>query len=142
MKRIFYIIAFALAVITGCQKEETPKSLTERICGEWKLVAPVEAIVYLSFNSDNTFNEYQKLDNGVFELRNGTWELAGNVLTGQYNDGEEWSSAYIVKEENGILALTSQEEDGIEYTYESRQIPDIVRESATPVVKSSATLAL
>lgn len=137
MKHIFYIIVFALAILTGCQKE-APKPLEERICGEWKLIGPVEAIVYISFNMDRTFNEYQKLDNAEFELRNGTWELSGNVLSGQYNDGKEWSSTYVAEEENRILTLTSQEEDGIKYTYESRRIPDVVRESATPVVKSSS----
>lgn len=127
----------AAAVVAGCQKKENPKSLSELICNEWKLTSPVEANIYLSFTTDGKFEEYQRLDNGKFELRRGTWTLSGNILSGKYNDDQAWSATYAAAMSDKFLTLTSQEEDGIEYQYVNCQIPDVVREAASVVVKSS-----
>lgn len=137
MKRIFYIVVLTLAAITSCQKNDGPKTLNDLLCNEWKLTSPMEANVYLAFAADGTFEEYQRLDNGHFELRRGSWSLAGNVISGRYNDNKEWSSSYTASVTGNTLLLVSKGDDGIEYQYKACQIPDIIRQTADIIVKSA-----
>lgn len=137
MKRLFYIIALTLTVLVGCQKEDSSKSLTEHLCGEWKHTSSIGANVYLIFNAGGTFEEYQKLDNGQFELRRGTWTLTDNIISGKYNDNEQWSSTYKVIVVDNSMTLTSQGEDGLEYHYSLCEVPDVVKENAIVIVKSN-----
>ena len=84
-------VAIAAALVfTGCEKEkEKEQSLSDlgrKLCGEWKLETPAETNVYLAFAADMTFEEYQRLDEGGYELRRGTWQLDQSLLSGKYND--------------------------------------------------------
>lgn len=138
MKRILYILTLAVAILTGCEKGGEPEvqiPLEELICGEWKLTYP-DAAVYVSFSDDKTFEEYQSLNGEIYELRRGTWQLEGNVLSGKYNDEEEWAYTYQTEITDKILTLTAKEDITVKSMYTSCGIPDIVKESCTIVVKS------
>ena len=130
----------AVLVFTGCEKEkEKEQSLSDlgrKLCGEWKLEIPAEINVYLAFAADMTFEEYQKLDDGNFKLRRGTWTLAENLLSGKYNDGTEWSSTYTILIADKVLMMISSNEDAFEYQYVQKVIPQVVKESCEVVVKS------
>ena len=133
------IIAVAvIAVFTGCEKNTgTPMSeLGMKLCGEWKLETPTETSVYLAFFNNNTFEEYQRLDEGGYELRRGTWQLDQSQLSGKYNDGTEWSSTYTILIADKVLTMISGNEDAIEYQYVQKEIPQVIKENCEVVVKS------
>lgn len=126
----------ALAALTGCKKDEAP-SLSGQICGEWRgSELAAEVGIYISFASDGTFELYQKLSSEGFELRRGKWTLAGNVLSGTYNDGEEWASAYSVTVTGNALTLISQSESAETGVYQKCEIPGYIKESSSVIVKS------
>ena len=135
MKRFLYILALTVAVLTGCDKENKPASLSDRLCCEWKLTSP-DAAVYVSFGTDKTFEEYQRLNGESYELRRGQWTLSGNILSGKYNDGEDWAYAYQVTIDDKTLTLSAQEDRAIENVYVKCEIPDIIKETCNVVVKS------
>lgn len=128
-------MALAVAVLTGCDKENKPASLSDRLCSEWKLTVP-DAAVYVSFATDKTFEEYQRLNGESYELRRGQWTLSGNILSGKYNDGEDWAYAYQVTIDDKTLTLSAQEDKAIENVYVKCEIPDIIKETCNVVVKS------
>ena len=141
--KIFNILTKILAIaiiafVTGCEKEkgQSLSDLGKKLCGDWKLETPAETNVYLAFAADMTFEEYQKLDDGNFELRRGTWNLAENLLSGKYNDGTEWSSTYTILIADKVLTMISGNEDAIEYQYVQKEIPQVVKENCEVVVKS------
>ena len=139
-KILFRTIALAAVIaFTGCEKEKEQPSLSElstKLCGEWKLELPADVNVFLAFAADRTFEEYQKLDDGNFELRRGKWNLTDNILSGKYNDGESWSSTYTILIADKVLTMISGNEDAIEYQYVSKEIPEVVKENCEVVVKS------
>lgn len=133
MKRFLYIIALAVAVLTGCDKENKPASLSDKLCSEWKLTSP-DAAVYVSFASNKTFEEYQRLSGEKYELRRGSWSLNGNILSGKYNDGENWAYSYQVSIIDNTLTLSAQGE--VENVFVKCEIPDVLKEACTVIVKS------
>jgi len=135
MKKIILIILLVLAGLTGCKKEA---SLSEQLCGEWRgSELSADAGIYIDFNSDGTFELYQKLTDEGFELRRGTWKIAGNVLSGSYNDGEPWACQYKVTVSGGALTLVAQSEGSETNVYAKTEIPAYIKENCTVVVKSS-----
>ena len=131
----------AVLVFTGCEKEkEKEQSLSDlgrKLCGEWKLETPAETNVYLAFAADMTFEEYQRLDEGGYELRRGTWQLDQSLLSGKYNDGTDWSSTYSIMIADKVMTMISGNEDAIEYSYMKTDIPDAIKENCEVVVKST-----
>ena len=131
----------AVLVFTGCEKEkEKEQSLSDlgrKLCGEWKLETPAETNVYLAFAADMTFEEYQRLDEGGYELRRGTWQLDQSLLSGKYNDGTDWSSTYSIMIADKVMTMISGNEDAIEYSYMKTDIPDAIKENCEVVVKSA-----
>ena len=92
MKRIIFIAILGLLAFTGCKKEPF---LAELLCGEWRgSELSVDAGIYIRFAADGTFELYQKMGTEGFELRRGNWALAGDILSGTYNDGEPWAASY------------------------------------------------
>ena len=133
MKKILYIAIFALAAFAGCQKDKQP-SLADKISGEWRgSELTVEAAIYISFASDGTFELYQKLETEGFEVRRGKWTLAGDVLSGIYNDGEAWAATYKVTITDSTLTMTDTAETNI---YQKTEIPAEIKKNSTVVVKS------
>ena len=111
--------------------------LGEQLCGEWKLETPAETNVYLAFFSNKTFEEYQRLDEGGYELRRGTWQLDQSLLSGKYNDGTDWSSTYSIMIADKVMTMISGNDDAIEYSYMKTDIPDAIKENCEVVVKSA-----
>ncbi len=136
MKNLLYILS-ALLLLTACEKNGK-QSLEETICGEWQSTSlTVAGSVYLDFNEDKTFEMYQKIGEGAYRLYRGTWNLEEKVLTGKYNDGEDWAASYDVAIEGQGLTLTSKN-DAAEITkYSACTIPEEVKTGCEVVVKSS-----
>lgn len=141
MKKILYIIS-ALMLFAACGDknggDKTGLTLEQKLCGEWHSTSlPVDGDVYIDFNEDKTFEMYQKIGEGAYRLYRGTWNLEENLLTGKYNDGEDWAAAYQVAMSDKFLTLTSGNDAAEETVYERSEIPASVEESCEVVVKSS-----
>ena len=138
MKKLLYMILFALLVIPGCSKPDAEKPLTleQKLCNEWRgSELSVDAAVYVSFLADGTFELYQKMEEG-FELRRGTWTLTGDVLSGKYNDNEDWAADYTVSVEGNKLTMISRNEGAETSIYVQCAIPSVIKEGSTVIVKS------
>ena len=134
MKKIIYIIAAALCLLTSCKKELT---LEEKIVGDWHCTAKsVKAEIYVTFTAGKTFALYQQIGEGSYRVYNGTWSIDGTTLRGQYNDGSSWATSYeVASTDDNTLSLTAE---GITETYSrvSGGIPEEVLASCVTVVKS------
>ena len=134
MKKIIYIIAAALCLLTSCKKELT---LEEKIVGDWHCTAKsVKAEIYVTFTAEKTFALYQQIGEGSYRVYNGTWSIDGTTLRGQYNDGSSWATSYeVASTDDNTLSLTAE---GITETYSrvSGGIPEEVLASCVTVVKS------
>ena len=140
MKRIFAVF-FALMLLASCGKngEDNKPELTleEQLIGQWHSVSNVlEADLYIDFQEGKTFELYQQIGEGAHRLYRGTWNLEGTLLTGKYNDGEDWAAAYQVEMREKQLILTSNNDTAEKSTYEKAEIPAEVKETCEVIVKS------
>ena len=97
----------------------------------------------MTFTPEKTFVLYQQIGEGAFRVYNGTYVLsagtgegAGYVLSGEYNDGTPWGTAYEFRsEDKNAFTLTAA---GITETYTRVDggIPAEVIASSVTVVKS------
>lgn len=138
MKRILYIISAVLLLAScGGKNEDDTKNPAEMILGEWQSTTlSVSGDIYLDFNEDKTFEMYQKIGQGAYRLYRGKWNIEGNILTGKYNDGENWAASYDVAIEGKHLTLTSKNDAAEVSKYTSCTIPEEVRTGCEVVVKS------
>ena len=133
MKRILYIVAAAvLFAFAGCNKS----SVSVDITGEWELsgvefpetrsvtIGSEVVSVYIEFASGGTFVIYQMLGAGRYESYEGTWTLAGDVLSGKYSDNTSWATDYQVSVEDDVLTMTVWPDETDVYTYTRCTIPD------------------
>lgn len=140
MKKVLYILA-ALAVLTACGgnnegKEET--GIEGKIIGEWHSTSlSVDADIYLDFTEDKKFEMYQQIGEGAYRLYRGTWNVEEDILTGKYNDGENWAAAYTVVIEGNKMTLTSKNDAAETTRYEAKSIPEEVKAGCEVVVKSA-----
>lgn len=138
MKKLLYILT-AVAILASCgEKAGTGKqTLEHKVCAEWHSTQlPISGDIYIDFNGDKTFELYQQIGEGAYRLYRGTWNLEGDLLTGKYNDGEDWACAYTVALEGNKLTLTSSNSAAEVSVYEKTSIPASVKESCETVVKS------
>lgn len=140
MKRIFAVF-FALMLLASCGKngEDNKPELTleEQLIGQWHSVSnALEADLYIDFQEGKTFELYQQIGEGAHRLYRGTWNLEGTLLTGKYNDGEDWAAAYQVEMRDKQLILTSNNDTAEKSTYEKAEIPAEVKETCEVIVKS------
>ena len=140
MKKILLIFA-VLALVASCGKNEEGKKpeidLEEQLIGQWHSVSnALEADLYIDFQEGKTFELYQQIGEGAYRLYRGTWNLEGDLLTGKYNDGEDWAAAYKVAIEGDVLTMTSQNDAAETSTYKKSDIPSEVKERCETVVKS------
>ena len=119
----------------GKQPELT---LEQKLCTEWHstTLSLGGADIYLSFEENNTFELYQKIVEGAYRLYRGTWNLEEDLLTGKYNDGEDWAAAYQISIDGKTLTMTSQNDASEVSVYEKKEISATVKESSETIVKS------
>ena len=118
----------------GKQPELT---LEQKLCTEWhSTTLSLDADIYLSFEENNTFELYQKIVEGAYRLYRGTWNLEEDILTGKYNDGEDWAAAYQISIEGEALTMTSKNDAAEVSVYKKAEIPSNVKEGSETIVKS------
>ena len=140
MKRLIYIFS-ALVLLASCGKnndDNKPElTLEQQLVGQWHSVSnSLEADLYIDFQEGKTFELYQQIGEGAHRLYRGTWNLEGTLLTGKYNDGEDWAAAYQVEMREKQLVLTSNNDTAEKSTYEKAEIPAEVKETCEIIVKS------
>ena len=140
MKRLIYIFS-ALVLLASCGKNEEDKkpelTLEQQLVGQWHSISnSLEADLYIDFQEGKTFELYQQIGEGAHRLYRGTWNLEGTLLTGKYNDGEDWAAAYQVEMREKQLVLTSSNDTAEKSTYEKVEIPAEVKETCEVIVKS------
>lgn len=162
MKRIIYMLAAVLLFAACGEKEDigsgngngtengtgnengnedggnTELTLEQQMTGEWhsqRLV--IDGDIYLSLASDKTMELYQQIGEGTYRLYRGTWTLENDILSGKYNDGENWAASYKVTMDNGLMILVSDNAASEESAFEKAEIPAQVKENCVVEVKSS-----
>ena len=139
MKKILYIIS-ALMLMVSCGEKggkQPELTLEQKLCTEWhSTTLSLDADIYLSFEENNTFELYQKIVEGAYRLYRGTWNLEEDILTGKYNDGEDWGSAYQVTLNGDSMTLTSKDESALETVYKRTAIPESIKTGSIVIVKS------
>ena len=136
MKKYIYMLAIAIVALVGCEKEGD-NDHTCVVCGQWRGDAlSAEVGVYIDFLCNGTFELYQKMSNGAFELRRGKWNLEAGVLSGTYNDGEAWATSYDASVSGETLTLVAQSEGNETNRYKKCEIPTVVKENCEVVVRS------
>lgn len=137
--KIFKILSLALlllVVMTGCKKNSAKsEGDSSKIVGEWHLVSWNEAEskgdVYIAFTSNGTFDIYQQVWSLNYVHFAGTYNVSGDIITGNYADGSTWASGYKYEVKDDKLMLYSQEDVSIASVYEKCQIPEDVKSEAT-----------
>ena len=124
-RKLIKLFSVAAAVlITACTTGKEEKAID--ITGTWDLIG-IEVTkaaqlgdetvsVEITFNADKTFSITQTLGGGRAEEFAGSWQLAGNVLTGKYSNGKAWGSSYEVSVENSTLTMIPESKEEI-YSY-------------------------
>lgn len=140
MKKLLYIFS-ALVILASCGKNsddnKPEQTLEQQLIGQWHSVSnSLEADLYIDFQEGKTFELYQQIGEGAHRLYRGTWNLEGTLLTGKYNDGEDWAAAYQVEMREKQLVLTSNNDTTEKSTYEKAEIPAEVKETCEIIVKS------
>ena len=140
MKKLLYIFS-TLVILASCGKNsddnKPEQTLEQQIIGQWHSVSnSLEADLYIDFQEGKTFELYQQIGEGAHRLYRGTWNLEGTLLTGKYNDGEDWAAAYQVEMREKQLVLTSNNDAAEKSTYEKAEIPAEVKETCEVIVKS------
>lgn len=144
MKQLSIICAALLMCIAaGCEKqEEKPQEegLKDIVCGEWHAtIQSADAELYAGFASDGTFELYQKVGEGFFRLYKGKWEVENDIISGKYNDGSVWASAYKVQMSGKDSMVWTSQNDAAEKTaYKRTEIPEDVKKNSVVKVKSSS----
>lgn len=134
--KIFSLMMLMLVAITGCEKDKPVGGGDDSaVVGQWVLTswneeAP-EFNVYISFENDGTFAIYQQVWSLDYECFEGTYQLNGDILTGQYADNSIWASGYKVETTDNTLVLYSQDDQSVKSVYEKCEIPAEIIEEAT-----------
>lgn len=139
MKKIlFFISTLIIMVSCGDKGGKQPElTLEDKLCTDWHSTSlSLEADIYISFADNNTFELYQKIVEGAYRLYRGTWNLEEDILTGKYNDGEDWAAAYQINIDGETLTMTSKNDAAEVSVYKKTVIPSSVKETSETIVKS------
>ncbi len=140
--KILAVALIAVLAMVGCKKNKPdgPKpgqsGLAKAIVKEWRLgdwggeTVPFD--VYIAFNEDGSFEIFQRLYTLTYERFAGTYKVEGDILTGSYENGDNWKCAYKgeVSADGMTLKLHSQEDQSTTGVYLSTVIPDEVKDEA------------
>lgn len=136
------IIALSLAfALVSCGGEDKGPVVSDAIVAEWHLVS-VSGLnsvpqVYVNFAQDLTFELYQQVGEGRYRKYDGTYAVAGSLVSGKYSDGEKWGSDYEASfTETGNLVLTAQNGSEEVCTYEEKALSETDKADAIVVTKS------
>ena len=134
MKKLLYILAATLLMV-ACGKE-TPAE--KGIHGQWKSTSlSAEGEIYLSLTEDNNFELYQQIGEGRHRLYRGVYNFENDILSGKYNDGEDWAYSYQVVLSDDTMTLTTLDESAQTSVFQRTTIPAEVQEGSIVVVKST-----
>ena len=139
MKKIlFFISALIIMVSCGDKGGKQPElTLEDKLCTDWHSTSlSLDADIYISFADNNTFELYQKIVEGAYRLYRGKWNLEEDILTGKYNDGEDWAAAYQISIDGETLTMTSKNDAAEVSVYKKTVIPSSVKETSETIVKS------
>lgn len=139
MKKTLLIISTLILLASCGEKNEgkTELTLEQKLCTEWhSTFLPVDGDIYVSFNDNKTFELYQQIGEGAHRLYRGTWILEDNLLSGKYNDGEEWAAAYTITINDKQLTMTSVNDAAEESVFAKEDIPEEVVQTCEIIVKS------
>ncbi len=149
MKRLVYytmLLIAAVCTVSGCSKNAGEESFP--VAGEWHLASVTgldmeDLDVYAVFGNDGRFELYQKVGAGRHWRFDGTYSLAGTVLSGTYSDGTEWGSTYEYSlagdgQSLTLKALNGSEEESL---YDRQDVPDEIRSGAVTVKAAGAEKA-
>ena len=122
MKRFLALLAGFLLLGVSCNKvDDAPLN----IIGDWEL-SSVEFATRSAMvgNENGSFAMWQQKGAGRFQKYEGMWVLSGNVLSGIYSDGKEWSCEYLVETKDGHLTMRTYPDKKDTYIYETSTITD------------------
>lgn len=135
MKKVLYILAAALLVV-ACGKD---KPIEKGICDQWHSTSlSADTDIYLSLTKDNKFELYQQIGDGRHRLYRGTYNFENDILTGKYNDGEDWAYSYQVVLDGDIMTLTTLDESAQESVFKRESIPAEIKDGSIVIVKSGS----
>ena len=107
MKRFLALLAGFLLLGVSCNKvDDAPLN----IIGDWE-VCSVEFATKSAMVGNEKVTVYLRV-------------LSGNVLSGIYSDGKEWSSEYLVETKDGHLTMRTYPDKKDTYIYETSTITD------------------
>ena len=135
---------FAALLIAGCGNKEEKKSLAEQLVGDWHSTSltmsdayTYSGEVYIGFSADNTFELYQKVGEGAFRRRTGTYTFDGTIIDGVYSDKTTWKEAKSVTVDGDVLVMVGVE-TGEAISYIRKLVPATVRHHYSDALKSVA----
>lgn len=135
MKKALYILA-AILLIAACNKE---KPVEKGICDQWHSTSlSADGDIYLSLTKDNKFELYQQIGDGRHRLYRGTYNFENDILTGKYNDGEDWAYSYQVVLAGDTMTLTTLDESAQESVFKRESIPAEIKGGSIVIVKSGS----
>ena len=130
------ILAVAAVLMPSCSESSKQKADTTyaTIEGEWHMVSYSGEMsenidLYVKFNADRTFVEYQKLRFPYFVKYAGQYSITDHVLTGMYDDNTPFNSSYNVEFDS----------DNTRLTLSSVEYPDDITVFAREAIPSSVT---
>ena len=139
--KIIIALSMAFALIScGEENKDNGPVVSDAIVAEWHLVSvsglSVLHHVYVNFAQDLSFELYQKIGEGRFRKYEGTYAVAGSLVSGKYSDGEKWGSDYAASFDGEKLVLTAQNGSEEVCTYEKRALSETDKAEAILVTRS------
>ena len=132
------LVAAAVLVFASCTKSE--EAAVKKIAGDWyyettESDTPIQ--VYVSLSKDMTFELYQKIGEGAFRRRTGTYTYDGPIIDGVYSDKTAWKEAKSVTVDGDVLVMVGVE-TGETVSYVRKLVPATVRHHYSDALKSIA----
>ena len=130
------LVAAAVLVFASCTKSDV--AAVKKIAGDWyyETVESATSIqVYVTLSKDMTFDLYQKIGDGAFRRRTGTYTFDGTIIDGVYSDKTNWKEAKYVTVDGDVLVMAGVE-TGETITYVRKLVPATVRYHYSDALKS------
>lgn len=149
--KIWSLIMFLALAMVGCEEGDKPgnqpgdkpgnqpgdSALASAIVDEWHLTsfdgAATEYFdVYLVFKADGSFEMYQRLYTLNYEYYAGSYNVSGDIVTGNYDDGKNWLTGYKaeVSADGKTLTMYSQEDVSLTTVYTAEAVPVEIKAEA------------